>query len=268
MEGLAGEVGHDDGVLAAREEQGGTLELGRGLAEDEYRLGLELGEVVDLVGGSFFVHVVLLVKFRPQRGKSILPRAAPRRRAREASSSSASVSMTRSGRSGSSNRSPAGELLHLARLHLRVEALRIALRAGLVGGPDIDLEEVVVADDPAGEPAQFVVRGDEGGDDDDAAVGEEFRDLGDAADVLEAVLVGEAEIAVQPDAHVVAVEHLDEPARGVEFAFETVGKGAFPPIRSARTSRSRRPTGRGVPPSPRAEACGRKRDRDVRGWRS
>ena len=44
-EGLRREVEHDDGVLAAAEEQRRTLELARHLADDEDRLGLERVEV-------------------------------------------------------------------------------------------------------------------------------------------------------------------------------------------------------------------------------
>ena len=40
----------------------------------------------------------------------------------------------------------------------------------------------------------------------------QLRHLGDAADVLDAVLVGEAEVLVQAVAHVVAVEQVGVPA--------------------------------------------------------
>ena len=51
-EGLLGQVQHDDGVLAAREQQDRPLELGRDLADDVDRLGLEGPEV-----GQLVVHV-------------------------------------------------------------------------------------------------------------------------------------------------------------------------------------------------------------------
>ena len=44
-EGLLGHVQHDDGVLAAREHERGTLELGRHLAEDVDRLRLEGAQI-------------------------------------------------------------------------------------------------------------------------------------------------------------------------------------------------------------------------------
>ena len=49
--GLAGEPGHDDGVLAAGEEQGGVLELGGRFAKDEDRFGFELIELAEVVVG-------------------------------------------------------------------------------------------------------------------------------------------------------------------------------------------------------------------------
>ena len=50
-EGLAGEPGHDDGVLAAGEKQGGVFKLGGGFAQDEDGFGFELVEVAEVVVG-------------------------------------------------------------------------------------------------------------------------------------------------------------------------------------------------------------------------
>ena len=49
-ERLLGQVQHDDRVLAAGEQQRGPLELGRHLADDVDRLGLEGPQVGQLVG--------------------------------------------------------------------------------------------------------------------------------------------------------------------------------------------------------------------------
>jgi hypothetical protein len=49
-ERLGGELQQDDRILAAGEEQDRPLELGRDLAEDVDRLGLERAQVADLVG--------------------------------------------------------------------------------------------------------------------------------------------------------------------------------------------------------------------------
>ena len=53
MEGLAGEMKQDGGVLAAREQQHGALELRRDLADHVYGLGLEGPQVGDLVAHLF-----------------------------------------------------------------------------------------------------------------------------------------------------------------------------------------------------------------------
>ena len=50
VERLARQVGHHDGVLAAREHQDGALELRGHLAHDEDGLGLEGAEVRIAVG--------------------------------------------------------------------------------------------------------------------------------------------------------------------------------------------------------------------------
>ncbi len=57
---------------------------------------------------------------------------------------------------------------------------------------------------------------DEGGDDDEPGVGHRPRHLGHAADVLDAAYVGEAEVAVQAVAQVVAVQHVDRAGSGVQ----------------------------------------------------
>ena len=51
-ERLLRETEHDDRVLAAREQQDGSLELGRHLADDVDGLGLERHQVAELVGGE------------------------------------------------------------------------------------------------------------------------------------------------------------------------------------------------------------------------
>ena len=62
-EGLLGQPQQHDRVLAAGEEQHGPLELGRDLAHDVHRLGLELVEVreVDLLGADD-AHAVAILK--------------------------------------------------------------------------------------------------------------------------------------------------------------------------------------------------------------
>ena len=81
----------------------------------------------------------------------------------------------------------AGEMGDFAAGGFGVEAFDVAFFAGLVAGLDIDLEEVL-AEQSAGEVAEFAARGDGGDEGDDALGDEDFGDFRDAADVFEAVL--------------------------------------------------------------------------------
>src|SRR6266404_5652811 len=77
----------------------------------------------------------------------------------------------------------AGELLDLAGARLLVEAFHVALLADLDRALDVHLDEIS-GHEGAHLIAVGAVRRDEGGERDDAGVGEELRDLADAADVL------------------------------------------------------------------------------------
>ena len=61
-----------------------------------------------------------------------------------------------------------------------------------------------------------------------------LRHLGDAADVLDAVGVGEAEVAVEPVAHVVAVEQVGVAAERVQLLLDQVGDGRLARARRGR----------------------------------
>ena len=102
----------------------------------------------------------------------------------------------------------AGEILELSGACFFVETLSVALFADFERRGDVDFEELnpSFARDLTGSAAVVLVGRDEGGDDDDAGVGEELGGFGDAADVFHAVFGGEAEVAVEPVADVVAVE--------------------------------------------------------------
>ena len=67
-----------------------------------------------------------------------------------------------------------------------------------------------------------------------AGVDEQLGDFADAADVLDAVRVGEAEVAVQAVTHVVAVEHVGVRATGVQLTLDDVGDGALARARQTR----------------------------------
>jgi len=98
------------------------------------------------------------------------------------------------------------------------------------------------------------VRADEARDSDGARIGEEFGHLGDAADVLLAVLGREAEVLVEAEADVVAVEAVGIEVDGTaeERLFEGDGDGGFAtgaeprePDRQALLAAERGPDGRG-----------------------
>jgi hypothetical protein len=80
------------------------------------------------------------------------------------------------------------------------------------------------------EPVAHVVSpegGDERHQDDEAGIGHQTRDLGDATDVLHPVGIGEPEVVVEPVAHVVSVEQEGVDAVGVQLGFDPVGDGGL-----------------------------------------
>lgn len=122
---------------------------------------------------------------------------------------------------------PAGELFHLSRRDFGVEPLRVPGGTSLEGGLHINFEKISVADHFAGEASQRVIRRDEGGDHNDPALGEELRHFGNTADVLKAVFIGKAEVAVQSAADVIPVKYFDETSFFVEAALEEIRERAF-----------------------------------------
>ena len=77
-----------------------------------------------------------------------------------------------------------------------------------------------------------------------------LRDLGDAADVLDAVGVGEAEVLVEAVADVVAVEQVGVPAQRVQALLDEVGDG-----RLAGAGQAGEPQHAGLLALERARAC-------------
>jgi hypothetical protein len=100
----------------------------------------------------------------------------------------------------------------------------------------VDLDEVAALHEGAHLIAVGAVRGDEGGDRHRAGVGEQLGDLADAADVLGAVLRGEAQVLVEPVADVVAVEDVGAHAALAEPLLEIDRDG-----RLARAGKARQP---------------------------
>ena len=106
----------------------------------------------------------------------------------------------------------AGEVLELARARLLVEALHVARLGDRERGVDEDLDELALGQHRADHLALGAERADEGGEHDQAGVGHQLGDLADAADVLDPVGLGEAEVLVEPVADIVAVEQEGVPA--------------------------------------------------------
>lgn len=142
----------------------------------------------------------------------------------------------------------AGELGDLALAGLLVQALGIALLGNLDGNvdPHLDKGQARLAAGTFGvvqTASQIAVRsvgGNEAGDGDGAAVGEELGHLGDAADVFLAFLGAEAQVLVEAEADVVTVQTVG--VLVVRFADESLlerhGDGGL-----ARGRKTRQPDG-------------------------
>jgi hypothetical protein len=76
-------------------------------------------------------------------------------------------------------------------------------------------------------------RRDEAHDHDQAGFHHQLRDFGNAADVLDPVLVGEAEIAAEAVADVVAVEHHGVVPRMMQRLLDEIRNGRFPEAETA-----------------------------------
>ena len=102
----------------------------------------------------------------------------------------------------------AGEALDLAGAGARVDAALVRLLAVFERCGDVDEVEVaVLLDQLAGVLARLLEGGDGRGDDGGAGAGQLRGDEGDAADVLVAVLLGEAQLRRQLRAHRLSQEH-------------------------------------------------------------
>lgn len=121
-----------------------------------------------------------------------------------------------------------GKSLDAAGARLPVQALDVALLAHVEGRVDEHLKEgqIRVAVDLTGHVSVLGEGRHEAAQRHDPAVGEQARHLGHAPDVLLAVLLGEAQVLVQPRADVVAVEPVrhDAPAHQVRLQLERHGR--------------------------------------------
>ena len=119
------------------------------------------------------------------------------------------------------------ELGNFAISRALVEAFNVSRFAGCQRCVHVDFEELNSAfeRDFARTATVGLVRGDERGYYDEAGIGHEFCDLGDAADIFGSVFVRKAEVCVEAVAHVVSVEHVDVIAEVEEFALEVARDG-------------------------------------------
>ena len=127
----------------------------------------------------------------------------------------------------------AGEILELAGLGLGIEALGVAGDAVVDRGIDEYLDELAVGDEGAHHVALGAVGRNERAQHDEPALHHELRHFADAADVLDAVGLGEAEVAVEAVAHVVAIEQHGVMAGGEQALLDDVGDGRFAGAREA-----------------------------------
>src|SRR3546814_10509792 len=121
-------------------------------------------------------------------------------------------------------RRDAGKLADLAGAGALGQPLGVTLLACLHVGLDVNLVEA-----PRRRGARAVavdaVGRDEGGDADDAGVGEELGRVADAPDVLGAIFRRKAEVGVEAAADVVAIQHVDLVALGEELLLDLHGQG-------------------------------------------
>ena len=136
-------------------------------------------------------------------------------------------------------RRDAGELGDLATARLGVESLDVAGFADGERGVHEDLDERVVREGGAGLGAVGSQRSDEGDERDVTRTGEEAGNGGGTTDAFGAVGGGEAEVAIERDAEVVAIDADDVTAGVEETTFDSFGDRRF-----ARTGEAREPDNR------------------------
>ncbi len=127
----------------------------------------------------------------------------------------------------------AGEILDLAGKRALVEALGVARDAFIERGIDENLDELALRQQLAHHAPLGAERRDERAQHDEAGVGHQLGDFADAADVLDAVALGEAQVAVETVADIVAVEQQRMRTARVQAGFDQIGDGRFAGARQA-----------------------------------
>ena len=145
----------------------------------------------------------------------------------------------------------AGEIGDPAVAGLGVEALGVALLGDRERHVDMDLDELAFAEHLAHHPPLGPERADEGGQHDQPGVEHQPRRLPDPADILGPVGVGEAEVAVEAEADIVAVEQEGVPPGGVKLLLDEIGDGRLAGAGKAGEPEQPRPSAPSSPPAPR-----------------
>lgn len=99
-----------------------------------------------------------------------------------------------------------GEILDLSGLGLGVKALRVAPHAFVDRRVNEDLDEFALRHQAPHHLALGVIGRDERANDDQTGLGQQLRYFAGAADILDPVGLGEAEVAVEAVTDVVAVQ--------------------------------------------------------------
>ena len=121
----------------------------------------------------------------------------------------------------------AGEVFDLAASGFGIESFYVPFFKGFVGGFDVGLEEVFLADDSPCEIAEFAAGCDRGDEDDHAVFHKNFGGLCDPADVFQAVVIGKSEIGIEAGAQIVPIQDDSETPLLMEDAFRCIGDGGF-----------------------------------------
>ena len=121
----------------------------------------------------------------------------------------------------------AGEILELAAARFLVETFRVAFLGFLERSVDEHLEEFARLHQFAREPPFGTEGRNEGHQDDESGVDHQLRHFGYAANVLDAVCIGEAEILVQSMAHVVAIENIGVATDRMQSLLDQICDGRF-----------------------------------------
>jgi hypothetical protein len=110
---------------------------------------------------------------------------------------------------------------------LGVEPLGVSLFAHSQIGGAVNLKKVARRDQGAGAGAIGAERRDEGGEGDHTGIEEQLGHFTDPADVLDAVVVGEAKVVAEPMADVVAVEQVGGQAPAEQLPVHRIGECAL-----------------------------------------